>query len=894
MQLSSDAEAPPPGATAVFTTDRELVVLSWTGWLNDVVPGAQAVGRALGELVPDLEERGLGERLRGVLGDGRPLVLAAAFHHHLIPCPPRSPAPGVTHMRQHAVVSPIRAGETVVGLTVVLRDVTPRDERSRRLVEALASDDPAERSRAQQELAGRRVDPESLTPALSDTRWRVRRRASQAFAMAGAEATAALLRVVREGHTDPAALNAAIDALAMQGDAAVPGLIELLDDRSPDVRVYASLALGLVGHPDAVTALLQALGDPDPNVRYHAVEALGRLHALDAGPALMTIAEGDDDFLAFAALEAIAHLGDGSLAPRVAALLQREELAAPAVRALGGVGGPEQVQELTRRLADADPGAADVAAALARIAARSAPGRVARLVREAYGPAQLGGLKRALERSNPGEVAAVAEVLGWLPDESAAVALVSALDRPEAEDAAARALVARRGDAVAALLGRLESDDASARTRAAVLLGRLGSTDAVEALVALLDPGEPAALAAAAALGEIADERAFEPLLALLDVESATLRRAAVGALNSMGHPDLARRATELLAHPSPRVRESAAGIVGYFGHRAAASRFLALLGDEHEGVRCAAAEHLSAFEGPEANAALARALADPAPTVRAAACRSLAQSESDAAPALVLRALDDENLWVRYAAARAAAWHGVPELRERLERTAQQDAPPVRAAAFESLAALRSPRLGELARAALGEPEPDVAVAAVQALVASGTPLTNDVLTLALAAPEARVRAAAAAALRAHAADPDAAPARERALRDPDAGVVRAALQALVSSSTPEGVEAAVALLADERSAGLACEALASVDGDGVDGLAHALGHPDAFVRLSVVECLRDARGDGVTGALARALEDDVAAVRVAARRALEAHDLRDLERRRAPWAPRSERDVG
>jgi HEAT repeat protein len=85
--------------------------------------------------------------------------------------------------------------------------------------------------------------------------------------------------------------EAAADALGRIGAAAVPALIEALDNPHPAAREKAVEVLGRMG-PDAaeaVPALVRLLDDPDESVRKATARTLGQIGpaAKDAVPALM-------------------------------------------------------------------------------------------------------------------------------------------------------------------------------------------------------------------------------------------------------------------------------------------------------------------------------------------------------------------------------------------------------------------------------------------------------------------------------------------------------------------------------------------------------------------------------------------------------------------------------
>src|SRR5215218_2004390 len=409
------------GEAGVITTDRALVVRSWDGWMERAtgIPAAVAGGRPLVELFPEVEARGFVPRLRRVADEGATQVLAPAFHHYLIPCPPLQPAPHFARMQQHVTLSPLRAGGEVVGVTIAIRDVTGRREGERVMAERLRSADGATRLRAVEALAAAEASPDVLVGAFDDADWRVRQVAVEAVARQGEGVAEVLAGVLREQHRDLAVLNATLSALAASGEDVLPQLLELLESPDADLRVYVSLALGQRGDARAVPALVRALEDEDANVRFHALEALGRLRGRAAAPAVAAVAESRDFSVAFAALDALAAIGDETAAPRILPLLDDALLRSAALAALGRLGGEEAVAPLTALLARDGVEPAEVAEALAAIYARYEDGFgdgevIARLAAATAPPEAGRRLVDALAAARSAEAAALARVLGWL------------------------------------------------------------------------------------------------------------------------------------------------------------------------------------------------------------------------------------------------------------------------------------------------------------------------------------------------------------------------------------------------------------------------------------------------------------------------------------------------
>lgn len=94
-------------------------------------------------------------------------------------------------------------------------------------------------------------------------------------------------------------------------------------------------------------------------------------------------------------------------------------------------------------------------------------------------------------------------------------------------------------EASRALIRTLENEheDLIVRGRAALMLGKLGDTSAVSALIrALSAPGYQTPLYAAQALGMIGDQRAVLPLVAMANTHSDRLHNIAVDSLRKLDY----------------------------------------------------------------------------------------------------------------------------------------------------------------------------------------------------------------------------------------------------------------------------------------------------------------------------------------------------------------------
>jgi HEAT repeat protein len=884
----------------VLTVDRELTVALWDPWVAGAtgIAAERAVGTPLTALVPTLEERHLLARIRRVIEDGVVQVLAPAFHHYLIPCPPRQPSRHFHLMQQHVTITPWRRDGAIVGAVISIEDVTARLDRERELAADLRSADEAIRLRATQELAAAEAGPAALVDAFADASWRVRRAAVTAVAeRSGEEVVAALTAALEAQNRDFSVLNATLSALALSGEDVLPGLLELFGSDDPGVRVYVALVLGQLGSTRAVPPLLDALGDPDENVRFHAIEALGRLRARSAAPQIAAIAAAADFYLAFAALDALAAIGDGTVAPALVPLLDRPELAAAAADALGRIGDEDVVGVLAARLSAAAAPVAAIAGALALlhrrfVAAYDEGALIADLARTALDPEAARRLVGELPSADEAALPDLVLVLSWVDHAGVIDALTALLAHRGVRPYVVDTLVRHGRAAVPALVAQLDGEDLETRQAAAAALGRIGSPEAVPPLLAALADAPGLAVVAAAALGAIGERSAFGPLLELLAHPDAGVRHAAIAALNSLGHPELPDRVAELLEAPEPHVREAAARIAGYFGYAHCAGALLRMCDDPDERVRRAALENI-VFCAPELAAdALADALAGGGVQVRAAAAQAAAHLGGPAAVALVGSALDDSDPWVRYCAARAAAQLDTTRLASRLTRLAADGAAPhVRVASIDALGRTGS----EGAAAALAplaqEPDMEIARAALRALARLPFPSARGALRAALASGDGeRCRAALAALSDGTAADDVIGDVESLVRNARDRQLALDGVRVLGRVGTPAAVDALLRLAEDPLLRADCTSALAQVREDQLHALGRGLQAEAADVRCAVVEALARRKHPDASRLIASALEDRFAEVRLAAAHALRRMDVRAAEQELAAAASRDE----
>lgn len=875
----------------IFTTDADLVIRSWDGWLTLAtgISPEKARGQALVALFPELETRGMIARFKLVLAQGTIEILAPTFHHYLISCPPTEPSKRYDRMQQNVTIAPLREDQSVVGTIVTIEDVTARLDRERDLADQLASPDEPTRLRAAESLAEDDApwSAQRLAGSLGDESWRVRRTVVEGLARkAGADEVDALLRALREEHHNPGVLNSALQVLAIGGIDAIEPLSEFLNDSDVDLRIYATHALGDQHDARAVPILINALGDQDVNVRYHAIEALGKMRAAEAVDALAAAAESRDFFLAFPALDALTNIGDSRVAPRLVPLLEDEMLRSPTADALGQLGDEEVVAPLAELLNTPGANAPMVASALAALYDRYEESYhegtyIADLARGAINATGVENLLDAIDRTGD-DLRPLVLVLGWLEGEAVERALVRLIGQASARREVIESLV-RYGERVTELLiEQLSAEEVETRKAAVIALGRIGDPAAVPALVGAMTDDDELTVVAAGAMGKIGDRRAFDALLEMIGQPDASVRQASIAAINSLGHPEMAGRAVALLEDPNPHVRESAVKIAGYFGYAECTDLLLERCRDIDENVRRAALEHVAYLEDDRVLPTVVEALGDAPPRVRAAAAAALAQVDGHAALPHLLGALRDSDSWVRYFAARSIGQHGYEEGLAALAAVANNDAAShVRIAAVDSLGLIDEPGAVVALTTFVESPDQDLARAALRSLGRINHPDALTPLLVALRSPDARMRIEALQAFSSRVSEDAIAQIQWAAAADPDAQVARAAIDALARLATPEAIAALIDLTAEAARREASVNALARLAEQKIDLIGGGLKHSQPSVRRAVIDALRRMKHPHASRVLSSALDDEDASVRLAAVNALANLGNRSAERK-------------
>lgn len=406
------------------------------------------------------------------------------------------------------------------------------------------------------------------------------------------------------------------------------------------------------------------------------------------------------------------------------------------------------------------------------------------------------------------------------------------------------------GDLSGQLISALQHPSPEVRAGAAIALGRLGHSEAVEALIeTLADPSRLVHRGAARGLALLGTPAAGALLALIQDPPFEKAAERAAGALGQIRDPAAAGILTAALQYPEPLAREAAISALGEIRHPAALPALAELALESESDLRHKAAAAVLAFDDPAFLHVPIALLNDPDPRLRQMAVAGLGEFGGEGALLPLLTMLSDPDEQVRWAA--AAALHRLDEISdaEILLTALNTDSPWVQQAIMQALVRLSQPEVAEaLHRVATEEGDLGSRLTAAQCLAILGDSRGIGMIRRTFNAPNVETRRLAAIAL-CKTGDPqpvefllssistsrvDLTTPRGRALRE-------RALEALQSVGSPAVSQLILALGdSDTLRRQIAREALLRIGPEAVVELAETvLVYPDVGVRVRAAALL-------------------------------------------------------
>ncbi len=387
-----------------------------------------------------------------------------------------------------------------------------------------------------------------------------------AFAHLGAAGTFGMNTLGRD--EDPAVRARVAQAFAhFSRPRPLPLIRKLLEDREPAVRAQMLRSLGESAHGDLLPMILAHTSDPSTAPRLSAAEALGRVPREDAALALVALTRDRSPRVRSAAVKALEQHAQHALPHLVA-------LAPP------GAGLPEDVTQAVERalvrLAQRHESALSALLLEPLPSMAPADGQHFAYLLAACGTTGASALLAMIESDNTRLAFYAMRALQRRPD--FALAAIEARVNQKDFDSLDTSLIARyiqiiassgdpawvptltriakdprkylRAEAIralgyfdapqanAALIDGLSDEWEDVRFEAVNGLGAHKVTEAVPALIGMIDHHDTRTLPAIRALGDIGDPRALPALYRLLEHDRSTVRQYACTAIGAIGQPE--------------------------------------------------------------------------------------------------------------------------------------------------------------------------------------------------------------------------------------------------------------------------------------------------------------------------------------------------------------------
>ncbi len=598
-----------------------------------------------------------------------------------------------------------------------------------------------------------------LADRLGDEVWRVRKAAVEHLVrfIEHPPVKEMLIASLADGE-DPGRRNSAFEALVACGSRVTRRLIDELSSSDADVRKLVVDALAAIADPAASASLVATLSDGDTNVRAAAAEALGMVGDVAQAQFLLAAVNQDDEDLLvrLSALRALVLLEANVPIESLGVPLEASVLRPVALTLVGISEDSSAVEVLLKALAGESQWAREAAmGALVRklggLDGGDANDLRARLRDAASASHEL--VESACERLESADLSTrliLIQFLGLLEDPIVVVPILMA-GRDEAIQELSETTLENLGSivpgAVDACWVELEFD---LKTRACVVLGRLGGGIAEARLVESLDASDPELRCAAIeALGHGMFVSRLLDLARRLETTSAAEHSESDGEISTLMSAivELAERKEAADSGLDVQLIESLS----------------TRLEGASEPVRIAIAQIMMRLCRPQDKDLISYLLKDESASVRRAAVKALARFDFSGSREDLRLAFGDESEWVRIAVSSVLGDVGDVDAIDDLERMTHDDDSRVVAVAYRSLGRLcgriheDSGRVIEIFTVGIDR-SAIIALATVEALSEMGGPHASELALLTIHRDEPEVVRAAIACVAIHGGEEDLA----------------------------------------------------------------------------------------------------------------------------------------
>ena len=477
------------------------------------------------------------------------------------------------------------------------------------------------------------VDP--LLEVVKDSTYRIQMSAVEALGKNGdPRAVAALIEALASSSWE--VCNAASNALATTGKAALKPLGQSLRQQDETRRYWATITLGRMGKP-AVPALVRFARAKNKGVRFSAARAMGETCDEKCIKPLITLL--GDEYLSIrkAAAESLVALGDAAVPPLLEIIKS---------------GADGERKWASRVLSRIGPGVIKSLLVLLREDREEIFERVAWVI-ETIGESGAGTLVELMRDRDPNVRAMAAQFAAGLDSPRVLLSLIERLDDTSwpVRRNAAESLVSFGDTSLKYLTRAIETGNTNIRYWTTKILSRLGG-EALDPLIrALSDEKEDIRMFAAWALGEAGEEKGVPALIGALRDKSWNVRKNVAEALKKLKLISVSHL-IKALNHPNPDVQYWVSRVIEEIGTVAVEPLINVLLNNQDKEMRFFAAYALSAIPDPRAVEPLSTALeGDVNEWVRKYAATGLGCIGTDEAVEILLENLgsqrEDVEEWV-------------------------------------------------------------------------------------------------------------------------------------------------------------------------------------------------------------------------------------------------------